>query len=116
MKKLIQLLLTTTLFCAMLFCLSGGGGSDALTLNVYNWGGDYIANGSEGSFDSIAGFEDWYKETYGEEVEGQLRHLHQQRRYVCQNQHRCRQLRCHRSFGLYDRAAPERRCSAAFGF
>ena len=68
MKKLIQLLLTTTLFCAMLLCLSGCGGSDALTLNVYNWGGDYIANGSEGSFDSIAGFEDWYEETYGEKV------------------------------------------------
>ncbi len=37
-------------------------------LNVYNWG-EYISDGSEGSFDTIKGFEAWYKEKYGSEVE-----------------------------------------------
>lgn len=37
-------------------------------LNVYNWG-EYIADGSEGSFDAIQGFKDWYYENYGTEVE-----------------------------------------------
>ncbi|MBR2848652.1 MAG: spermidine/putrescine ABC transporter substrate-binding protein [Clostridia bacterium] len=44
-------------------CLSACGG-DTLTLNVYNWG-EYISDGSEGSFDTIREFEKWYKETYG---------------------------------------------------
>ena len=37
-------------------------------LNVYNWG-EYISDGSEDSFDAIKGFEDWYLENYGSEVE-----------------------------------------------
>ena len=37
-------------------------------LNVYNWG-EYISDGSEDSFDTIKGFEDWYLENYGHEVE-----------------------------------------------
>ena len=37
-------------------------------LNVYNWG-EYISDGSEDSFDTIQGFEDWYLENYGHEVE-----------------------------------------------
>ncbi len=37
-------------------------------LNVYNWG-EYISDGSEDSFDAIQGFEDWYLENYGHEVE-----------------------------------------------
>ncbi|NLD87058.1 MAG: spermidine/putrescine ABC transporter substrate-binding protein [Clostridiales bacterium] len=43
-------------------CLSGCAGT--LTLNVYNWG-EYISDGSEGTFDTIKEFEIWYKETYG---------------------------------------------------
>ena len=38
-----------------------------LTLNVYNWG-EYISDGSEGSLDTIAAFEEWYEETYGTPV------------------------------------------------
>ncbi len=37
-------------------------------LNVYNWG-EYISDGSEDSFDTIKGFEAWYLENYGHEVE-----------------------------------------------
>lgn len=48
-------------------CLAGCGGSDALTLNVYNWG-EYISDGSEDTFDTVREFENWYKETYGQKV------------------------------------------------
>jgi len=48
-------------------CLTGCGGKDTLTLNVYNWG-EYISDGSEGSFDTIREFETWYEETYGQKV------------------------------------------------
>lgn len=56
------------ILCAMLtmvlaLCLTGCG-SDKLTLNVYNWG-EYISDGSEGSFDTIKEFEKWYEKTYG---------------------------------------------------
>ena len=43
------------------------GGNDTKVLNVYNWG-EYISDGSEDSLDTIAAFEDWYEETYGEKV------------------------------------------------
>lgn len=38
-----------------------------LTLNVYNWG-EYISDGSEGSYDTVKEFEAWYQETYGKKV------------------------------------------------
>ena len=44
------------------------GAPDRPVLNVYNWG-EYISDGSEDSFNTIRGFEKWYKETYGREVE-----------------------------------------------
>ncbi len=44
------------------------GAPDKPVLNVYNWG-EYISDGSEDSFDTITGFEEWYKENYGSEVE-----------------------------------------------
>lgn len=65
MKKTISLLLSAVILCAVF--LSGCGSSDSLTLNVYNWG-EYISDGSEGSFDTIREFELWYKETYGQSV------------------------------------------------
>lgn len=53
---------------ALMLCLSMTGcGGDTLTLNVYNWG-EYIAEGNEGSLDTVKAFESWYKETYGEKV------------------------------------------------
>ncbi len=56
-----------TLGLASTLLLTGCGSSDKKVLNVYNWG-EYISDGSEGSLDTIHAFEDWYAETYGEEV------------------------------------------------
>ena len=36
-------------------------------LNVYNWG-EYISDGADGTLDTIADFENWYEETYGEPI------------------------------------------------
>ena len=44
------------------------GQPDKPVLNVYNWG-EYISDGSDGSFDTIKGFERWYEENYGSPVE-----------------------------------------------
>ena len=44
------------------------GAPDHPVLNVYNWG-EYISDGSEDSFNTIRGFEQWYKDNYGSEVE-----------------------------------------------
>lgn len=41
------------------------GGTDEL--NVYNWG-EYISDGSDGTLDTIAAFEEWYEQTYGRKV------------------------------------------------
>lgn len=62
MKKIIMLISALVM---MMLCMTGCG--DSLTLNVYNWG-EYISDGSEGSFDTIREFEKWYKETYGQKV------------------------------------------------
>ena len=64
MKKMMTLLAAVLL---LVLCLTGCGGKDTLTLNVYNWG-EYISDGSEGSFDTIREFETWYEETYGQKV------------------------------------------------
>ena len=64
-KKLFALTLALIMLAGL--CLCGCGGSGALTLNVYNWG-EYISDGSEGSFDTIREFEDWYQQTYGQKV------------------------------------------------
>lgn len=68
MKKFIALSLAIvmTLSFAVLFS-SCGGGSESLTLNVYNWG-EYISDGSEGSLNTVSAFEDWYEENYGVKV------------------------------------------------
>lgn len=63
-KKLLAMILAVAALC---LCLYGCGGSDKLTLNVYNWG-EYISDGSDGSFDTIREFEIWYEETYGQPV------------------------------------------------
>ena len=75
MKKTIAILLACALVCALLAgCGASGssekpasGGSGTLTLNVYNWG-EYISDGSEDSYDTVAEFEAWYQETYGQKV------------------------------------------------
>ena len=63
-KKIIALFALLAVVCT---CFAGCGNSETLTLNVYNWG-EYISDGSEDSFDTIAEFEKWYKETYGVKV------------------------------------------------
>ncbi len=66
MKRFFSLFLVCALMATMLLPLSGCG-EKTLTLNVYNWG-EYISDGSEGTLDTIASFEAWYKETYGQSV------------------------------------------------
>lgn len=64
MKKMMTLLAAILLLA---LCLTGCGGKDTLSLNVYNWG-EYISDGSEDSFDTIREFEKWYENTYGQKV------------------------------------------------
>ena len=65
MKKIVSLIVLIAILCAVL--LSGCGKSETLTLNVYNWG-EYISDGSEGSFDTIREFEKWYEENYKQKL------------------------------------------------
>lgn len=64
MKKYIFLAVVIML-SALLF--SGCGSDNVTCLNVYNWG-EYISDGSEGSFDTIREFENWYFENYGQKI------------------------------------------------
>jgi len=72
MKKLSASLLLCALLVGLLAGCGGGkaqstGSAGTLTLNVYNWG-EYISDGSEDSYDTVAEFEIWYQETYGRKV------------------------------------------------
>ena len=60
------LTLTVTLACVMIFSSCSDGG-DVQTLYVYNWG-EYISDGSEGSVDVNAAFEEYYYQKYGKKV------------------------------------------------
>ena len=64
MKKIIAFVLVMVLTAGV---FAGCGSKNTLTLNVYNWG-EYISDGSEGSFDTVREFEKWYEETYGQKV------------------------------------------------
>ncbi len=68
MKK-IWIALSAALALVLPLGLSGCGGSGTggNVLNVYNWG-EYISDGSEGSYDTIREFEKWYQKTYGQKV------------------------------------------------
>ena len=64
MKKLLFVLLL-----ALCVSLSACGTSaEKKVVNVYSWG-EYISDGSEGTLDSNAAFEEYFFETYGEEIE-----------------------------------------------
>ena len=52
---------------ALTVVLTVTGTGRELTLNVYNWG-EYISDGSEDSLDTVAAFEEWYEDTYGQKV------------------------------------------------
>lgn len=68
MKRFVTFLLAFSLLLlsatALSSCKKGG---ETITLYVYNWG-EYISDGSEGSLDVNAAFEEWYKKTYGTTV------------------------------------------------
>ena len=64
MKKVFAALLSCCLFALL---LTGCGSSNTLTLNVYNWG-EYIADGSEGTYDTVREFEKWYEAETGTKV------------------------------------------------
>lgn len=55
-----------TSMLALMLSLSSCG-EEVKTLYVYNWG-EYISDGSEGSLDVNAAFEEYYYETYGERI------------------------------------------------
>lgn len=70
MKRFLAILFLVVLSAPMTFLFSScgeGGSGDVKTLYVYNWG-EYISDGSEGSYDTNAEFEKWYEKTYGEKV------------------------------------------------
>ena len=64
-KKLVAIAIVVVLVVGVV--LWGGRTREPKVLNVYNWG-EYISDGSEGSLDTVAAFESWYEETYGEPV------------------------------------------------
>ena len=64
-KRMMALLLAALTVLSLAGCSRH---ADRDVLNVYNWG-EYISDGSDGSFDTIQGFEDWYEKTYGREIE-----------------------------------------------
>ncbi len=66
MKRTIVLLFSLLLVLPLF--TSCGEKEETVTLNVYNWG-EYISDGSEDSFDVNAGFEEYYKKTFGVDVE-----------------------------------------------
>ena len=70
MKRFLAILFLVVLCAPMTFLFSScgeDGSGDVKTLYVYNWG-EYISDGSEGSYDTNAEFEKWYEKTYGEKV------------------------------------------------
>ena len=64
MKRIAAIVMVLVLVAGV---FAGCGSKKSLTLNVYNWG-EYISDGSEGSFDTVREFEKWYEETYGQKV------------------------------------------------
>ncbi len=66
MKRVMTLLLLC-LLVTVSAALVGCGNDGTVTLNVYNWG-EYISDGSEGTLDVNAAFEEYYYETYGVRV------------------------------------------------
>ncbi len=68
-RKWSRILVPAAAFCilAVTLILTVAGNGQELVLNVYNWG-EYISDGSEGSLDTVAAFEQWHEETYGVKV------------------------------------------------
>ena len=64
MKRIAAIVMVLVLAAGV---FAGCGSKNTLTLNVYNWG-EYISDGSEGSFNTVREFEKWYEEAYGQKV------------------------------------------------
>lgn len=76
MKKRISIIICTLLFafsvCILVSCGSASSDEEVTegtvrVLNVYNWG-EYISDGSLGSYDTNAEFEAWYNSTHKDKV------------------------------------------------
>ncbi len=68
MKRLLAMLLILCTVCPLLFALSScTAGDEVITLYVYNWG-EYISDGSEGSYNTNAEFEKYMERVYGQKV------------------------------------------------
>ena len=57
--------LGVTLLCLLLAACAAGGDRDELY--IYNWG-EYLADGTRGTFDSLEGFQEYYKDLTGRDV------------------------------------------------
>ncbi len=69
MKKILTFSLAVLLLVCSLLSLAAcsNDGEKTVTLYVYNWG-EYLSDGSEGTLDVNALFEEWYYEEYGVRV------------------------------------------------
>ncbi len=67
MKRTLRFLLLIAAVLTLVITLASCDGKDTITINVYNWG-EYISDGSEGTLDVNAAFEEYYYETYGQKV------------------------------------------------
>ncbi len=68
MKRILALIVAALMLAPTLIsCSELELGGSEVTLYVYNWG-EYISDGSEGTDDTNAMFEEWYYETYGVRV------------------------------------------------
>lgn len=63
MKKVLSVFLALMLLVSIPCAVSAA----PITLNVYNWG-QYISDGSEGTLDVNAAFEEYYADTFGQQV------------------------------------------------
>lgn len=69
MGRVLSVMAAVLILLPMISLMSSCGQNDGntVTLNVYNWG-EYISDGSEGTFDTNAEFEEWYFQNYGKRV------------------------------------------------
>ncbi len=67
MKRFAFFVMLAAVLGALTLGLTSCDGSDSTTLYVYNWG-EYISDGSEGTLDVNAAFEEYYFNTYGEHI------------------------------------------------
>ena len=71
MKRIVYLFVVLFLVCVLTLAFTSCGsssGGEKITLKVYNWG-EYISDGSLGSYDTNAEFEKYYYEKYGVKIE-----------------------------------------------